>query len=42
MAGQISTWGNEINGADGNGNPVFLLYTTANNHVMNGAMHGNV
>lgn len=42
MAGQISTWGNEINGTDGNGNPVSLLYTTANSHVMNGAMHGSV
>ena len=41
MAGQISTWGNEINGTDGNGNPVSLLYTTANSHVMNGAMHGS-
>ena len=42
MAGQISTWGNEINGTDGNGNPVSLLYTTANSHVMNGAMRGSV
>ncbi len=27
MAGQVSTWGNEINGTDGDGNPVSLLYT---------------
>ena len=27
MAGQISTWGNEINGVDADGNPAALLYT---------------